>query len=166
MYVLDYHRQLALIKEMVQLRKDDEKWEAYYHHPSTNEMWKSFFPQANGEKRGPKVMRIEPVPEKLEERLDVCLKSDNKDDARGLGVELSVDPHKWDHVLGIIEKQYREYERSQLQIFLSEIGIREYEKTFKNLGYEFQDFGFDEKQLKSMLWRIRKVLFKKRIIFW
>lgn len=166
MYVLDYKRQVALIKEMVQLRKDDEKWEAYYHHPSTNEMWKSFFPKANGKKRGPKLMRIEPVPEKLEERLDLCLTSDNEDDAIGLGVELSVDPQKWDQLLTIIEENYRNYDRSQLKTFLKKVGVLDYERILDELEHTLQDFGLDEKNMKKLVWRTRKVLFKKLIIFW
>ncbi|MDR8389668.1 hypothetical protein NC796_00875 [Aliifodinibius sp. S!AR15-10] len=164
--MLDYKRQVALINEMVQLRKDDDKWEAYYHHPSTNEMWKSFFPKANGKKRGPKVMRVEPVPHELAERLDMCLKSDNVDNATGLSLELSVNPGKWDHILEIIEQNYREYDRGQLKVFLNHLGIFEYEQLFDDLGYELEQFDLDKEKLKKLIWRARKIKFKKAIIFW
>src|SRR5699024_7892376 len=115
MYVLDHNQQITLIREMIQLRKDSEKWEAYYHHPTTNVMWKSYFPKANDRNRGPKVLRTEPVPEQLEEWLDNCLIDAGLEDAQGLGIELSVNPQIWAQLMEIIEANYRQYNRKQLR---------------------------------------------------
>lgn len=163
MYILDYERQLSLIREMTQLRKDNDHWEVYYHHPSTNEMWKSYFPRATGEHRGPKILRTEPVPERLEDRLDECLKSSIEENAIGLGIELSVEPQKWEQVISLIEKQYRSYNRKQLKRFLQYLGVENYTTLFDELGIEIEDLEMDEKTFKNLSWRSRKIRFKR---FW
>ncbi|MDZ7717006.1 MAG: hypothetical protein U5J95_12405 [Balneolaceae bacterium] len=133
MYVLDYDRQLTLIREMTQLRKDSDDWVVYYHHPSTNEMWKSYFPKATKEQKGPKILRTEPVPEKLEDRLDECLKSNSEENAIGLGIELSVEPQKWEQVISLIEKEYRSYNRKQLSKFLEYLCVESYKELFEEI---------------------------------
>jgi len=166
MYVLDYHDQIALMQEMTPLRKDDEKWEVYYHHPTTNEMWKSYFPKANGVKRGPKILRTEPVPDNLEERIEPCLTSEDTDDAIGLGIELSVKPDLWGELIEIIEQNYKIYKRSQLKLFFENLGLFTYRKLFEELHVEPGQFGLDDKTLKQLKWRGRKIMLKKFWIFW
>lgn len=166
MYVLDYHQQISLMQEMTQLRKNEDKWEVYYHHPTTNEMWKSYFPKANGVKRGPKILRTEPVPERLQDRLNPCLKSEDKDDAIGLGIELSVNPGRWEELLQIIEEDFKEYKRGQLKLFFSHLGLFNYKDLFEELHIEPEQFGLDEKTLNQLKWKGRKILFKKLWFFW
>lgn len=127
MYVLDRDRQISLIREMTQLRKDNENWEVYYHHPSTNAMWKSYFPRANGKRRGPKILRTEPVPEHLKRRLDTCLIDAVPENAMGLGIELSVTPEHWEAVVQLLETNYRRYNRSQLSLFIQHLSIDDYD---------------------------------------
>lgn len=166
MYVLDYQKQIALIKEMVQLRKNDEKWEAYYHHPSTNEMWKSFFPKANGKKRGPKVMRKEPVPNELEKRINLCLKDGGREDATGLSIELSTEPDKWEQIFKIVDENYRKYDLAQIKTFFNNLGVYDFEGLFDELEYELDQFGLDENEMKKLIWKARKIKAKKMILFW
>ncbi len=90
MYIIDHDKQIALINEMKQLRKDSKKYEVYYHHPYTNQMWKSFFPRANDEELGPKLLRHEPVPADIKERLNICLGENGK-----WVIEWSVHPELW-----------------------------------------------------------------------
>lgn len=161
MYILDYNQQLNLIREMTQLRKDAENWVVYYHHPSTNEMWKSFFPKATKDDRGPKILRTEPVPEKLEDRLEQCLTGGIQENAIGLGIELSVDPHKWQQIMTLIEDRYKAYDRKQLSLFLENLGLERGEEMFQEIGHSPSDFGMDQKQLKNLAWRSKKVRFKR-----
>lgn len=163
MYILDYNQQLNLIREMTQLRKDAENWVVYYHHPSTNEMWKSFFPKATKEDRGPKILRTEPVPEKLEDQLRECLSGSIEENAIGLGIELSVNPQKWDKIMTIIESNYRDYDRSQLSLFLENLGLEKKEQLFREMGHSPADFGMDAEKMKNLAWRSKKVRFKR---FW
>lgn len=166
MYVLDYQRQIALMQEMTQLRKDDEKWEVYYHHPSTNEMWKSYFPRANGEKRGPKILRTEPVPENMEERINLCLKSDDEDDAVGLAIELSVKPDQWESIVQIVERNFKDYDRSHLKLFFRHLCLFKHKELFEELHYEPSQFDMEESDLKQLRWKARKILLKKLWFFW
>lgn len=163
MYILDYNQQLNLIREMTQLRKDAENWVVYYHHPSTNEMWKSFFPKATEEDRGPKILRTEPVPERLEDQLRECLTGEIQENAIGLGIELSVNPQKWEKIISLIEEQYRYYDRKQLSLFLDHLGLEKGEKLFNELGHPPSDFGLDKNTLKKLSWRSKKIRFKR---FW
>ncbi len=166
MYILDYERQLSLIREMTQLRKDNEQWVVYYHHPSTNEMWKSYFPRASREHRGPKILRTEPVPESLEDRLNECLASEIAENAIGLGIELSVEPQKWEQIISLIEKNYRSYNRKQLRRFLEYLSVENYKNLFKEVGIDMDEQEVDEKTLKALSWRAKKVRYKRFWIFW
>lgn len=163
MYVLDYDRQLSLIKEMTQLRKDSDDWVVYYHHPSTNEMWKSYFPKATKEQKGPKILRTEPVPEKLEDRLDECLKSNIEENAIGLGIELSVEPKKWEQIISLIEKEYKSYNRKQLTKFLKYLCVESYNELFEEVNHSPSDYHLKEEDLKNFAWRSKVVRFKR---FW
>lgn len=163
MYILDYNQQLNLIREMTQLRKDAENWVVYYHHPSTNEMWKSFFPKATKKDRGPKILRTEPVPEKMEDRLDELLTSGIKENAIGLGIELSVNPNKWEQIISLIEERYRSYDRKLLALFLENLGVEKGEQLFKEIGHSPTEFGMDAKKLKNLSRRSKLIRFKR---FW
>lgn len=163
MYILDYNQQLNLIREMTQLRKDAENWVVYYHHPSTNEMWKSFFPKATENDRGPKILRTEPVPEKLEDRLDAFLKGDNRENAIGLGIELSVNPNKWERIIELVEDRYRTYDRKQLSLFLDNLAVEKGEELLEEIGHDPSEYGLDTKKLKSLARRSKLIRFKR---FW
>ncbi|MDX1667251.1 MAG: hypothetical protein R3350_08480 [Saprospiraceae bacterium] len=163
MYILDYHRQLSLIREMTQLRKDSDEWVVYYHHPSTNEMWKSYFPRATKEHRGPKILRTEPVPERLEDRFKECLTGEVEENAIGLGIELSVEPQRWEEIISVIEKHYREYDRKLLKLFLKYLGVESYRSLFDELGLSIQQQGLDKDTLKKLSRRSKIIRFKR---FW
>lgn len=163
MYVLDYNQQLSLIREMTQLRKDSDDWVVYYHHPSTNEMWKSYFPKATNQQKGPKILRTEPVPEKLEDRLDECLKSNIEENAIGLGIELSVEPQKWEQIISIIEEDYKSYNRKQLKKFLKYLCVESYNQLFEEINHSPSDYDLKEEDLKNLAWRSKVVRFKR---FW
>lgn len=148
---------------MTQLRKDSDDWVVYYHHPSTNEMWKSYFPKATKEQKGPKILRTEPVPEKLEDRLDECLKSSIEENAIGLGIELSVEPQKWEQIISLIEKEYRSYNRKQLSKFLDYLCVESYEELFEEIDHVPADYDLTQDDLKDLAWRSKVVRFKR---FW
>src|SRR5699024_12300847 len=109
MYVIDTDRQTSLIREMKQLRKDSGKYEVFYHHPYTNQMWKSFFPLSDGEVLGPKLLRHEPPPLSIEERLNVCLTEADPENAVGLGLEWSASITHWPDVILVLDKYYTFY---------------------------------------------------------
>lgn len=163
MYVLNHDRQISLIREMTQLRRDNERWEVYYHHPTTNAMWKSYFPKANEQGRGPKILRTEPVPESLEERLEHCLVEPEAENAIGLGIELSTNPALWNPVIEIVENKYRQYHRKQLSLFLDHLGIEDYKSLFSELEYDVQSFSFTKGDLDKLAKRSKVVRFKR---FW
>lgn len=163
MYVLDYNRQLSLIREMTQLRKDARNWVVYYHNPSTNEMWKSYFPKASAKHRGPKILRTEPVPEKLEERIDACLGSEVEENAIGLGIELSVEPEQWERIMAILEDQYRTYDRKQLKLFIQYLGVEKPFEVLEEIECKPHEVGLDEERLNNLAWRAKVIRFKR---FW
>lgn len=164
MYVLDHNRQLLLIREMTQLRKDNQTWEVYYHNPSTNVMWKSYFPKATAENKGPKILRTEPVPEVLEKRLENCLVEDVPENAIGLGIELSTEPKKWEQVVEVVEQNYRQYHRQQLPRFLKSLKIEEYHSLFREINYNLEESSFTEKHFKDLASRSRKIRLKRFFI--
>jgi|AntRauTorcE11898_2_1112593.scaffolds.fasta_scaffold16931_2 hypothetical protein len=163
MYVIDHDRQISLISEMTQLRKDSESWEVYYHHPTTNAMWKSYFPKANGKKRGPKILRTEPVPDRLEDRFENCLVEPETENAIGLGIELSTTPGIWQAVIEILENNYRRYDRKQLKLFLKQLGVENYDTKLDEINGDVKDLDLTEEELKKMSRRAKIIRFKR---FW
>lgn len=165
MYILDYERQLSLIREMTLLRKDTDNWVVYYHHPFTNEMWKSYFPRAKGKNRGPKILRTEPVPQTLKDRLDMCLKSNLEENAIGLGIELSVEPQQWEEIILLLEDEYKEYNRKQLRLFLKYLGVESPAELFEEIGYAPRDYDLDDEKLKNLKKRSRMLRLKRMLPF-
>lgn len=165
MYVLDHDRQISLIREMTQLRRDNESWEVYYHHPTTNAMWKSYFPKANGDGCGPKILRTEPVPEHLEDHFENCLVEPEAENAIGLGIELSTTPGIWKSAIEIAENNYRSYHRKQLSLFLNNLGIENYHLLFSEIKYDLKDLNLTEKELKKLGHRSKIIRFKRLWFF-
>lgn len=168
MYITDHTRQVSLISEMKQLRKDSKKCEVYYHHPYTNQMWKGFFPKANEDGLGPKILRHEPVPASIEDHLWICLTEEAPENAIGLGIEWSVKPELWPSIFQILESQYSHYNRNQLKLFLEHLNLDEAKNkfAFKATNGDTNDHFNEVKsvtgdELNNLLWRSRKIRMKR-----
>ena len=164
MYIIDHDRQLSLIKEMKQLRRDTQKYEVYYHHPHSNQMWKSFFPRSNGDDLGPKLLRHEPVPNDINELLDICLTEDVSANATGLGIEWSAHTNLWPDIIKVLEQNYSSFLRGQLKLFLEhlnmgEVNIEDKEKA--SVETESMDTGISGEELDNLIWRSRKIRMKR-----
>lgn len=163
MYITDHAHQVQLIKEMTQLRRDVDNYEVFYHHPHTNQMWKSFFPTAKNGELGPKLLRHEPLPESFDELMNVCLTEDAPENATGLGIEFSDDLSRWTQIIEILEKNYSKYNRKQVRLFLDELGISDYQRKLE-VAKLHSNISLTESDLKSLLWRSRKLKTKSFIL--
>lgn len=161
MYIVDSAQQIKLISEMTQLRKDAQNFVVYYHHPYTNQMWKSFFPRATEDELGPKLLRHEPLPGDLREHLNICLKEDVPENAVGLGIELSVSIHKWPQIFKILEEDYSDYHRGQLNLFLKHLKVEEARKNINELDKGVEELQVSDKDLSQLAWRSRKLKMKR-----
>lgn len=162
MYVTDTDRQTSLIRKMKQLRKDSDKYEVFYHHPYTNQMWKSFFPLSDGEVLGPKLLRHEPPPLSIEERLNVCLTEADPENAVGLGMEWSASITLWPDVINVLEQHYSDYLRSQLKLFLKHLNMGEIEPSEKEKSPAAEKlFPITSEELHNLIWRSRKIRMKR-----
>lgn len=163
MYIVDHDKQIAQINEMKQLRKNSQKYEVYYHHPYTNQMWKGFFPRANGDDLGPKLLRHEPPPANIEEQMNICLRDNIPENAIGLGIEWSARPELWPTIIQALEKQYAHYNRTQIKLFLENLKL---EQAKEQLPMEPQKKESIDKNLSSdwvgnLIWRSRKIRMKR-----
>ncbi len=164
MYIIDHDKQIALINEMKQLRRNDQKYEVYYHHPYTNQMWKAFFPRASEKSLGPKLLRHEPVPTDIEERLNICLGEDAPENAIGLGIEWSAKPEIWPAVIQALENRYANYDRKQLKLFLDNLQLDEAKEELPSEPKdEEQDISAD--LVGDLIWRTRKIRVKRFFVF-
>lgn len=162
MYIIDQAKQISLISEMKQLRKNSTSYEVYYHHPFTNQMWKSFFPRANGDELGPKLLRHEPVPAKIEERLNICLNENEPENAIGLGIEWSAKPSLWTSIIQALEQSYSQYDRRQLRLFLKYLEIDEAKEIFQEREVNNSISGvISAGEISSLIWRSRKIRMKR-----
>ncbi|WP_372637754.1 hypothetical protein [Fodinibius sp.] len=162
MYIIDSDKQLSLIKEMKQLRKDSSNYEVYYHHPYTNQMWKSFFPLSDENTLGPKLMRHEPLPTDLDECLHICLTEEVPANAIGLGIEWSANTTLWPQIIKILEKNYFHYLRGQLKLFLNHLNMGEVdipERRDEPSPATVPDITSEE--LNNLIWRSRKIRVKR-----
>jgi hypothetical protein len=163
MYITDHAQQVQLIKEMTHLRRDLDMYEVYYHHPQTNQMWKSFFPLGRNGELGPKLLRQEPLPENLEELLLICLSEDAPENAVGLAIEMTAKIHEWPEVFRILKENYSDYNRKQVRFFLKNFNVKKYPEIIESL-YEGQEVNLSEKELKKLVWRSRRLKFKSLFI--
>lgn len=161
MYIVDPSQQIKLINEMTQLRKDSKNYIVYYHHPYTNQMWKSFFPRASGDELGPKLLRHEPLPGSFRELLSICLKEDVPENAIGLGIEMSASVRQWPEIFQVLEKDYSDYHRSQLRLFLEHLKVEEAEKNLMQLDKEIDELNITDQDLNQLAWRSRKLKVKR-----
>lgn len=161
MYVLNYQKQVERISQMIPLRKNDQTFEVYYHDPQSGELWKSFFPYRNKDKKGPKLLRPEPLPQNLNHQLELCLNSGNTADAEGLGIEYSLNPEKWDEILTHLEQNRKKYSRKGFFEFLKYLGVRDPKMTLKALETDFNNHSLSEKNLLTFKKRARKLWIKK-----
>ncbi len=160
MYIVEPNQQIELMKEMTQLRRDTENCEVYFHHTLNDQMWKSFFPRATEEELGPKLLRHDPLPDSLEERIKICLEEDVPENAIGLGIELSTDMKKWPLILDVLEQNRKAFEAGQIRLFLDHLQIGSYEENMSQLQISKEDLGFSDKEFKKILWRSRKLKLK------
>lgn len=161
MYIIDHDKQIAQIKEMKQLRKNSKKYEVYYHHPYTNQMWKSFFPRSNGKKLGPKLLRHEPVSTDIRERLNICLGEQAPENAIGLGIEWSARPDLWPSVIRALEDKYSHYDRSQLKLFLDNLQLDEAKENFSEKSVPNDKEEITADLVGKLIWRSRKIRMKR-----
>lgn len=158
MYIVDHQKQIALINEMKQLRKDSKKYEVYYHHPFTNQMWKSFFPQAEGDDLGPKLLRHEPVPSDVSERLNICLSERAPENAIGLGIEWSAKPQLWPDIIQALEQEYTHFNRSQIKLFLDHLDL---EESKEKVSAGATDEKAKSENVDNLIWRSKKIRMKR-----
>lgn len=162
MYIIDYKKQIALINEMKQLRQNPKKYEVYYHHPYTNQMWKGFFPKADGDDLGPKILRHEPMPN-LEDCLQICLQENAPENAIGLGIEWSAKPELWPSIIQALEKEYAHYNRNQLKLFLKHLDMDETREKVVSEAEEpsTSEKYISEEKVNNLIWRTRKIRMKR-----
>ncbi|HLR25767.1 MAG TPA: hypothetical protein VK112_07845 [Fodinibius sp.] len=167
MYITNHNRQIALIREMRQLRRDTQKCEVYYHHPFSNQMWKSFFPCSDGNDLGPKLLRHEPVPTEIEKNLEICLSEDDPENAIGLGIEWSTKTHLWPKIIQVLERRYSKYLRGQLKLFLEYLKMGELQipEESDEAPQEEIAYSISNEQLNNLIWRSRKVRMKRFFVF-
>ena len=163
MYIIDHEKQLSLISEMKQLRQNPKKYEVYYHHPYTNQMWKSFFPQANDDQLGPKLLRHEPVPTDVEKRLHICLGESAPENAIGLGMEWSAKPELWTDIIQSLEAHYTQYNRTQMKLFLNNLQLDESKAEHPEESKKQTDASpsVSTDSIGNLIWRCRKVRMKR-----
>lgn len=161
LYILDYKEQIRRTNEMVTVRKNVEALEMYYHDPRTGDLWKSFFPKLTPKKRGPKLLRLEPLPETLELQLESCLTSNDEANSVGLGIELSANPQKWPEIVTLLKKNSSTYHRTNFFIFLKYSGLLNPFSALNELGETPETIGATRKELKKIRRRTRFIKFKR-----
>ncbi|MEX0661017.1 MAG: hypothetical protein WEA58_04975 [Balneolaceae bacterium] len=160
MYIVEPNQQIELMKEMTQLRRDTENCVVYFHHTMNDQMWKSFFPRATEDGLGPKLLRHDPLPESLEERIKICLDEEVRENAIGLGIDLSTEMDQWPRIIEILEQNRRALNARQIRLFLDHLQISSYEKNIQDLHINTDETGLNNKDFKKLLWRSRKLKFK------
>lgn len=167
MYLTDHSKQVNLISEMKQLRKDEASYEVHYHHPYTNQMWKSFFPKATNGKLGPKLLRHIPGPDTIEDQLRICLGEEVPENAKGLGIEWSARPDLWTKIMKEVDQHYGKYNRKQLKLFFNnlEINRRNVDRHLADKQDQADQYSLSLNKLDDLVWRSRKIRFKRFFVF-
>lgn len=161
MYILNQKRQLERINEMVTVRKNMDTFEVFYHDPSTGELWKSFYPKGYKRNESPKLLRPEPLPNKLELQLEICLNSPDDTDAVGLGIECSVKPGQWIQIVEILDKNRKKYLRSHLNTFIKHLGVLHPLEALNEIEADASHYELDDASLKDLKKKARRIKLKR-----
>lgn len=161
MYILNQQRQRERINEMVTVRKNMETFEVFYHDPATGELWKSFYPKGYKRNESLKLLRPEPLPDKLELQLELCLNSTDDTDAIGLGIECSVKPEYWIEIIEILDKNRKKYLRSHLSTFIKHLGVLHPEKSLKEVQIDPLTHDLDQDTLHQLKKKARLIKIKR-----
>ncbi|MAO63495.1 MAG: hypothetical protein CL666_00700 [Balneola sp.] len=161
MYILDNKKQIQRINEMVPLRKDMDTFEVYYHDPSTGELWKSFFPRGFKKHEGTKLLRIDPLPSELELQLEICLNSPDDSDAIGLGIECSVKPEKWIEIIQLLDKNRKQYLRTNLNTFIKHLGVLNPKESLQEISIDPTQAGLTEEDLIQLTKTAKRIKLKR-----
>jgi hypothetical protein len=161
MYIINNKRQIERIKDMVTVRKNRQTYEVFYHDPSTGDLWKSFFPKGYKAHKGPKLLRPEPLPDRLELQLEICLNSTDDSDAIGLGIECSVKPEKWAEIVEILDRNRNQYLRAHLSTFIKHLGILHPEKSLQEIGVDPTIANLDKGKLSVLKKKARMIKLKR-----
>lgn len=161
MYIINSKRQIERIKVMVPVRKNMQTYEVYYHDPMTGELWKSFFPRGFNGHGGTKLLRPEPMPDNLELQLEMCLNSKDDSDAIGLGIEFSVKPDQWMSILALLNKNRKNYLRSNLNTFLKHLGVLDPAKSLSEININPADYNLDDAKLTSIKKHAKQLKLKR-----
>ncbi|WP_020403870.1 hypothetical protein [Gracilimonas tropica] len=161
MYIIDNKKQIQRINEMVTLRKNMETFEVYYHDPSTGELWKSFFPRGYKSHEGPKLLRVDPLPKKLELQLEMCLNSPDDSDAIGLGIECSVKPQQWKDILEVLNKNRKQYLRGNLNTFIKHLGVLTPKESLHEIETDPNEVGLSDEDLHQLTKKAKRIKLKR-----
>ncbi len=164
MYIVDPAEQIQIMKEMNQLRRDMENYEVFFHHPFTNQTWKSFFPRASEGDLGRKLLRHDPLPERLSDLMSICLTEEVPQNAIGLGIELSVSVEKWLTIFDILEENYSKYHSGQIRLFLKYLKVENFRESLERMNTTPEKIDLTEKKLKRLVWKSRKLKLKSRFL--
>ncbi|WP_147275735.1 hypothetical protein [Adhaeribacter pallidiroseus] len=74
-------------KELTEVRTDESGWIKYYYDKATEKEWVEYYPYQ--EDRAPSILKRTDLPTELESLMNTCFSSDEVEDWRGLGAELS-----------------------------------------------------------------------------
>jgi len=74
-------------KELIEVRTDVSGWIKYYYNKSTEQEWVEYYPYQ--EDRSPSILKRTDLPDDLAGLTSACFSSDDIEDWRGLGAELS-----------------------------------------------------------------------------
>ncbi|MDZ7680749.1 MAG: hypothetical protein U5J63_03300 [Fodinibius sp.] len=126
-------------------------------------MWKSFYPQADDNDLGPKLLRHEPVPTDVGKRLNICLGESVPENAVGLGIEWSARPELWPEIIQCLENGYTNYDRGQIKLFLDNLQLDEYkvERLGNATSKKQEQPAISADTVGNLIWRSRKVRMKR-----
>ena len=102
-------------KELTEVRTDESGWIKYYYDKATEKEWVEYYPYP--EDRAPSILKRTDLPNDLESLMNTCFSSNEVEDWRGLGAELSSEKYRIQKIAEVLKANAQKWSEDALKEF-------------------------------------------------
>jgi hypothetical protein len=157
-YVLKREDQEEILQRLTLTEVTDDGWTRKYRHPLTGEIWSLYYVYGELQGGGFPVLRKEPLPERLSDRLSTAFASGREDDVVGLAWDLSSEHEKWSEVLDWLEAKRGSLSTEAVASFIRCLSVLMPINRRPTLGKHYVEVVADHNHFLGLAERARRLI--------
>ncbi len=158
MYVLKLEDQVQILQGLTLSETTDGGWTRTYRDPLTGEIWLLYHVHSETQGGGSPVLRKEPLPERLSDRLSMAFASGREDDIVGLAWDLSPEYESWPEVLEWLELKHGSLAKDAVASFIRSLSVLVAANRRPTLGKHYVEVIADYNHFLELAERARKLI--------